>query len=101
MPRWKEYRGPQALLLHGKCDSAAGAALLPLGVQAGQGVPVPPGHSREVDEIVMQRLLLHTLYMHKVLGSFLQGGGGPVTQGRIGSFTGWGIKGCGIWWHTL
>lgn len=55
------YRGPQAFLLHGKSDSAARVPLLPLGVQAGQGVPVPPGDPREVDEVVMQRLRLNTL----------------------------------------
>ena len=59
------YRGPPPLLLHGKGDSAARAPLLALGgglgVQAGQGVPVPPGHSREIDEVVMQRLLLYAL----------------------------------------
>lgn len=56
------YRGPASLLLHGKGDSAARDPLLtPLGVQAGQGVPVPAGHPGEVDEVVMQRLLLHGL----------------------------------------
>lgn len=72
----RAYRGPQALLLHGKSDSAARVGgVPPLGVQAGQGVPVPPGHPREVDEVVMQRLLLYTLCMHNGVGSISERGG--------------------------
>lgn len=52
---------PLALALHGKGDGLDLFGGL-VGVEAGQGVPVPPAHPGEVQPVVLQRLLHHSLH---------------------------------------
>lgn len=52
--------GPFALALHGKSDRLDFLGGL-VGVEAGEGVPVPAAHPREVDPVVLQWLLYNCL----------------------------------------
>lgn len=60
------YIGPLALALHGKSNSLDLLIGL-MGVEAGEGVPVPPAHPWEVQPVVLQRLLNHSL-QQKIIG---------------------------------
>ena len=64
IPAGKTHCAPFALLLHAEGHRPP-ILRLPLGVQAGQGVPMPSWHAREVYKVVLQWLLLHVLHQHE------------------------------------